>query len=140
MQTLSASPTRTNAMRIQLVPCAAILAAMLLPACNREAADNAATAPAPAVAPASAIVPAPVPIEPGDEITMRYACDRDVGVLVMRSGRATAQLPDGTIARLSHIADSTPPVFTGDGLYFRVGEERAFLSQEEGTELACQPE
>ena len=140
MQTLSAFPTRTIGMRIHLVPCIAILAATLLPACNREAADNAATTPEPAGAPAPAMVPAPTLIEPGDEITMRYACDRGVGVLVMRSGRATAQMPDGTIARLSRIADSTPPVFTGDGLYFRVGEERAFLSQEEGTELACQPE
>ncbi len=73
-------------------------------------------------------------------VTMRYACDREVGVDVMQDGEARARMPDGRIVKLSRIANSTPPVFTGASLYFRIGDESGYLSEDEGEEVACRPQ
>lgn len=111
--------------------CALCFALPMLASCDRSAADDAA-------APA-AVAPAPQPAS--ENVTLRYACDRGVQVSMLRSGKVDARMPDGTVAHLSRIADSSPPVFSGAGLYFRVEQERAFLSQEEGSEeVACLPE
>ncbi len=97
--------------------------------------DDAATKQSspPVSAPASASASAP----DDSEVTMRYTCDNDVHVDILRDGIARVALPDGRVVKLSRIAGSTPPVFTGEALYFSIGDEQASLSQDEGTELAC---
>ena len=73
-------------------------------------------------------------------ITMRYACDADTSVTVMANGSAEVHLPDGRAVTVSRIAGSAPPVFTGESLYFTVGENGARLSQDEAAnELRCNP-
>lgn len=97
---------------------------------------NAATnAPLPEAAP-----PAPAPAPDDSRVTMRYACEAGVRVDILREGIARVALPDGRVVELSRIADSVPPVFTGEALYFSIGDEGASLSQDEGTELACRGE
>lgn len=80
------------------------------------------------------------PMPDDSQVTMRYDCDRQVKVDVMQDGHARASMPDGRIAKLSRIANSTPPVFTGAALYFRIGNGNAFLSEDEGEEVACRPQ
>ena len=73
-------------------------------------------------------------------VTMRYACDADTVVTVLADGTARISLPDGQTIDASRIAGSTPPVFTGQSLYFTVGEDGGRLSQEDqARELACRP-
>ena len=73
-------------------------------------------------------------------ITMRYACDADTSVTVMANGSAEVHLPDGRAVTVSRIAGSAPPVFTGESLYFTVGENGARLSQDEAANvLRCNP-
>ncbi|HLT43041.1 MAG TPA: MliC family protein [Luteimonas sp.] len=79
---------------------------------------------------------------PADEegVTMRYACDADTRVTVFDDGTARVDLPRGQTVKVSRIAGSTPPVFTGDSIYFTVGENDARLSQDDAAgELACSP-
>lgn len=111
--------------------CALFFALPMLASCDRMAADDAA---APAAV-ATSSLPA------SEDATMHYVCDRGVQVSILRTGKVDAHMPDGTVAHLSLIADSSPSVYTGAGLYFRIGQEGAFLSQEEGSEeVACLPE
>ena len=91
-------------------------------------------------APVPAPTPAPTPAPDDSQVTMRYACDAEVKVDILRDGIARVALPDGRVVKLSRIADSAPPVFTGEALYFSIGDEGASLSQDEGTELACRGE
>ena len=71
-------------------------------------------------------------------VTMRYACDADTEVTVLADGTARVALPDGQTVSVSRIAGSAPPVFSGQSLFFTVGEDGARLSQEgQANELAC---
>ena len=71
-------------------------------------------------------------------VTMRYACDADTVVTVLADGTARVALPDGQTVSVSRIAGSAPPVFSGQSLFFTVGEDGARLSQEgQANELAC---
>lgn len=73
-------------------------------------------------------------------VTMRYACDAGTGVTVYEDGTARVSLPQGRSVRVSRIAGSAPPVFTGQSLYFTIGEQGARLSQDgQASELACRP-
>ena len=126
MRTLSAFPL-VLAMLLVLAGCAG----ERTPAPGKD--DAATNAPAP-----EAVPPAPAPDD--SQVTMRYACDADVKVDILRDGIARVALPDGRVVKLSRIADSAPPVFTGEALYFSIGDEGASLSQDEGTELACRGE
>ena len=121
-------------MRTPLVPPIALL---LLLGCAERSPDPASGNDATSAAPAPT---APAPAPDDSQVTMRYACDAGVKVDILRDGIARVALPDGRVVRLSRIADSAPPVFTGDALYFSIGDEGASLSQDEGTELACRGE
>lgn len=77
----------------------------------------------------------------GEEgVTMRYACDAGTRVTVFENGTASVELPQGQTVKVSRIAGSTPPVFTGDSIYFTIGESDARLSQDDqASELTCHP-
>lgn len=118
------------------LPLAAVL---LLGACNRDTAGN-ATADAGASPPATATATAPSDNNDAG-VTMRYACDGDTSVAILGSDSARVDLPDGPDVTLSRIAGSAPPVFTGDELYFAIGDSGAHLSRgDETNELTCQPQ
>lgn len=73
-------------------------------------------------------------------ITMRYDCDADTRITVFADDSAQVALPDGQEVTLSRVAGSAPPVFTGDSLFFSVGDAEAHLSQGDQTsELSCRP-
>ena len=73
-------------------------------------------------------------------ITMRYDCDADTRITVFADDSAQVTLPDGQEVTLSRVAGSAPPVFTGDSLFFSVGDAEAHLSQGDQTsELSCRP-
>ena len=73
-------------------------------------------------------------------ITMRYDCDADTRITVFADDSARVALPDGQEVTLSRVAGSAPPVFTGDSLFFSVGDAEAHLSQGDQTnELSCRP-
>lgn len=73
-------------------------------------------------------------------ITMRYSCDPDTEVTVFADDSARVALPDGQEVRLSRVTGSAPPVFTGDTLFFSIGDTGARLSQgDEANELTCAP-
>lgn len=112
-----------------------LAAALLLGACSRDTGADAGSATAP---PASATAPA----DTGDTgVTMRYACDGNTSVAILGSDTARVDLPDGPDVTLSKVAGSAPPVFTGGGLYFAIGDSGAHLSHgDETNELSCQPQ
>lgn len=71
-------------------------------------------------------------------VTMRYACEPGTEVTVFADDSARVALPNGQEVTLSRVTGSAPPVFTGDSLYFSVGDSGAHLSQGDQTnELAC---
>ena len=73
-------------------------------------------------------------------ITMRYDCDADTRITVFADDSARVALPDGQQVTLSRVAGSAPPVFTGDSLFFSIGDADAHLSQGDQTsELSCRP-
>lgn len=115
-----------------VVPLAAALA--LLAACNATDKDGQQAAANPSAA------SAPAPVVDDADITMRYSCDADTSVVILRGERARASLPDGNTVDMGKVSGSTPPVFSGAGLYFAIGDSQAHLSQEDGSELACQPQ
>jgi hypothetical protein len=69
---------------------------------------------------------------------MRYTCQANTSVALLRDGSARVSLPDGTNVDLERIVGSNPTVFTGSSLYFTTGDHGARLSQQDGSnELAC---
>ena len=105
---------------------------LLLAGCNRNDAGR------PPEATPAASTPAPAAESKDPAITMRYACDGDTKVEILGDS-ARAVLPDGRVVNLTKVADSMPPTFAGDSLYFAIGSNDAHLSQEDGSnELACQ--
>ena len=74
----------------------------------------------------------------GAGVATHYACEADTQVTMLEDGTARIALPDGQQVIASRIAGSTPPVFTGQSLYFTIGEDGARLSQDgQARELAC---
>lgn len=95
------------------------------------------TAAAPAKAEA-ATEAAPAAAGEDDNVTARYACQADTGVVVLDNRSARVSLPGGERHTLEHVADSDPQVYAGDSLYFTIQADSAHLSQQDGTrELAC---
>jgi hypothetical protein len=68
----------------------------------------------------------------------RYACEGNATLIRGDDGSYRAQVPGNQPIRLTRIAGSTPPVYTGDSLYLRIGDDGAILSQGDRTnELHC---
>ncbi|MGN7726088.1 hypothetical protein ACTJIL_09760 [Luteimonas sp. 22616] len=90
-----------------------------------------------AAAPAKAEA-APAAAGEDDNVTARYACQADTGVVVLDNRSARVSLPGGERHTLQHVADSDPQVYAGDSLYFTIQADSAHLSQQDGArELAC---
>lgn len=110
------------------------LASALVAACSGDRnsqAQPAVQAPEPAAAPVQA------PAVDADALA-RYDCGAGVSVILLKNDKARATIPGQPTVDLGKIADSTPSVYTGANLYFDIGDGDAHLSQEDGTELACQ--
>lgn len=124
-----------TAAAMPLLPASALL--LVLSACTLAGCGDrraVATATPSAVPSRQAALPSPAAAGVG----ARFACDANVTV-VATTQVAQVSLPDGRQVALSRIADSTPAVFTGSALYFRLDGARTFLSEESGRELACRP-
>jgi hypothetical protein len=69
----------------------------------------------------------------------RYACDANTTLERNDDGSYRAEVPGNPPIRLTRIAGSTPPVYTGASLYLRIGTGgNAILSQgDRTTELHC---
>ena len=68
----------------------------------------------------------------------RYACEGDTTLVRKDDGSYRAEIPGNAPIRLTRIAGSTPPVYTGASLYLRIGDGDAILSQGDRTnELHC---
>ena len=68
----------------------------------------------------------------------RYACDADTVLTRRDDGSFRAEVPGSPPVRLTRIAGSNPPVYTGASLYLRIGAGDAILSQSDRTnELHC---
>ena len=69
----------------------------------------------------------------------RYACEGDTTLIRKEDGSYRAEVPGNPPVRLTRIAGSTPPVYTGASLYLRIGDGGdAILSQGDRTnELRC---
>lgn len=71
-------------------------------------------------------------------IAARYACDPGTVLTRNEDGSFHARIPGNPPIRLTRIAGSTPPVYTGASLYLRIGDDGAILSQGDRTnELHC---
>ncbi|MGN6112870.1 MAG: hypothetical protein ACTHOC_07660 [Luteimonas sp.] len=83
-------------------------------------------------------VAAAAPLASGDAAA-RYACDGDTTLIRKDDGSYRAEVPGNPPVRLTRIAGSTPPVYTGASLYLRIGDGGdAILSQGDRTnELRC---
>lgn len=74
----------------------------------------------------------------GSGIAARYACDPGTVLTRNEDGSFHARIPGNPPIRLTRIAGSTPPVYTGASLYLRIGDDGAILSQGDRTnELRC---
>jgi len=92
----------------------------------------------PATADTTGSTAASAPAAPADPDAIRYDCQADTSVAVLADGTARVTLPGGERHELARVAGSDPEVYTGDSLYFTVGADAAYLSQQDGTrELAC---
>lgn len=68
----------------------------------------------------------------------RYACDADTILTRKDDGSFRAEVPGNPPVRLTRIAGSNPPVYTGASLYLRIGAGDAILSQSDrANELRC---
>jgi hypothetical protein len=105
--------------------------------CEPAAADTAPLAGGPANADANAGAGASG--DAGAIAAARYACEGDTTLLRKDDGSDRAEVPRNPPVRLTRIAGSTPPVYTGASLYLRIGEGGdAILSQGDRTnELRC---
>lgn len=111
----------------------AFIAVCLLPGCNR--ADDSDRA-----APAVASDPVPAPADAtSDAVTMRYDCGEH-RIDVMGNDHARVTMSDGRVIELAHVADSSPPLFSGDALEFSIDGDGAQLAQDEGASWPCSAE
>lgn len=68
----------------------------------------------------------------------RYACDAGAVLARKDDGSFRAEVPGNPPIRLTRIAGSDPPVYTGASLYLRIGAGDAVLSQSDrANELRC---
>lgn len=68
----------------------------------------------------------------------RYACDAGTTLTRKDDGSFHAEIPGNPPVRLTRIAGSEPPVYTGASLYLRIGDGDAILSQgDRADELHC---
>lgn len=75
---------------------------------------------------------------PDNGAAARYACDAGVALSRNEDGSVRAEVPGNPAVRLTRIAGSTPPVYTGGELYLRIEADGAILSQADGSnELRC---
>lgn len=131
-----------------------VLAAGLLclAACQRSPDAAAARPPSAGAPPSGAAAPAnatppPAPAAVPDNATTdgavadHYACEAGTELTLQEDGSFRAVIPGNAPVRLSRIAGSSPPVFTGASLYLRIeGNGDAILSQGDRTnELRCTP-
>jgi hypothetical protein len=71
-------------------------------------------------------------------VAARYACDPGTVLTRDEDGSFHARIPGNPPVRLTRIAGSTPPVYTGASLYLRIDDDGAILSQGDRTnELHC---
>ncbi len=106
------------------------------PAAQTPATASTATATGDA---SSADTPQPGTAKPDVAPGKSFDCGSGVIVDILKDDLLRATVPGQPTMELQRIANSTPPVFTGANLYFTVGQDGVYLSQEDGTELACQP-
>ena len=111
---------------------ASLLLAGALAGCNRAEQPSAPTADGTDTAPAA---PTDAPDEGDAMVTMRYACDGH-RVAVFGNDHVTVTM-DGRDIDLAHVADSSPPRFSGEALEFSVAADGAVLAQDEGASWAC---
>lgn len=76
-----------------------------------------------------------------DTVAAHYACEAGTRLSRKEDGSFRAEIPGNPPVRLTRIAGSHPPVFTGASLYLRIeGNGDAILSQGDRTnELRCKP-
>lgn len=124
----------------------ALFAALLLAGCNADRSPApAAQTPAAATGDATTAdatkpdLKQPDTAKPNAAPGKSYDCGSGVIVDILKDDKLRATVPGQPTVDLQRIANSTPPVFTGGNLYFTVGQNGVYLSQENGTELACQP-
>ena len=111
-----------------------VLASALAAGCSGERSDQ---APPAVQAPAPEPAAAPAPTVDADALA-RYDCSAGVSVVLLKHDKARATIPGQPTVDLAKIDGSTPTVYTGANLFFDMGGAVAHLSQEDGTELACQ--
>lgn len=118
---------------MRTLPTLLMALAMGLPAgCDSQRNDPDATPP---TAAANEAVPAPA--TDATDVTSHYDCGAGVSVALREDRTAKVTLPNQPAVELALVANSTPPVYAGANLFFTL-DDAAFLSQENGTELACQ--
>lgn len=123
-------------MRHSALPVIAFVAIGLLAGCNR--ADDPDRA-APAVASDAVPAPADTAPAPADAITMRYNCGEH-RIDVMGNDHARVTMSDDRVIELAHVADSSPPLFSGEALEFSIDGDGAQLAQDEGASWPCSAE
>lgn len=115
---------------------AGLLLVGALAGCNR--AEPPAAPPA-ASGTDTAPAPSPDATDAGDAmVTMRYACG-DQRVAVFGNDHATVTM-DGRDVDLAHVADSSPPRFSGEGLEFSIAADGAMLARDGEAGRACTAE
>ena len=112
---------------------AGLLLAGALAGCNR-----AEQPPAPTTDGTAPPVAADTPDDGDAMVTMRYACDGH-RVAVFGNDHVTVTM-NGRDIDLAHVADSSPPRFSGEALEFSVAADGAVLAQDEGASWACTAE
>lgn len=124
----------------------ALLAALLLAGCNADRSPAPATQAPDTATPAAANGDAtatdatqPGTTKPDVAPGKSYDCGSGVIVDILKDDKLRATVPGQPTVDLQRIANSTPPVFTGSNLYFTIGQNGIYLSQQDGTELACHP-
>ncbi|MEG3191355.1 hypothetical protein [Lysobacter sp. D1-1-M9] len=133
---------------------AAIAAALALSACQRDhsdlatgtpgATEPAATQPTAGLASADTALPADdaslqmdAGVTASDATTMSYTCDDGHRVEIVETDTARVMLADGRRVEITRAAGSAPPMYSGEGLQFSVGNQGGTLSQDELGSFDC---
>lgn len=133
---------------------AAIVATLALSGCQRDhsdlatgtpgATEPAATQPTTALAGADTALPtddATLQMDAGatasDATTMSYSCDDGHRVEIIQTDTARIMLADGRRVEITRAAGSAPPMYSGEGLQFSVGDQGGTLSQDEVGSFDC---
>lgn len=128
-------------MRYFFLPVITLIGVCLVAGCNRADDPNRE---APAVSsdavPAPAdTAPAPTDADTSAVVTMRYRCGEH-RIDVMGNHHARVTMPEGSVIELAHVADSSPPLFSGEALEFSIDGSGAQLAQDEGASWPCSAE